>query len=1214
MNLDLNGLSHLVKSNFIPVVLVIYDPSAETICQKNNLNLVQLLSKFSFSFLNEQTKVKTIGEQPYDIRGFQVRFTSLKELEVRCSPPEEQEPMIDNYLTQISAHHAEERTYGNGSSITSASNLIDFKTAVLGGDPTPWFTHYRWHYLRSLGVSDTEFFEHPVAALLVTGSSVSNPNEVLINLFNDRNPPQIFTKGLMDTNITKFYLLLDDAQTENTGYAKKFEEMKVTFERSKCHMLRINNLTETNFQGNFLSPQDLKDTENFVKELIFKGVLPTMERNVLTLNEFVINTRNRGIGGQIRGWFGLSNKKKGNTPGAFAEKETTETVNPTGSAYSFNSVESSQKRLADYLFMLQDYTEALNMYRNSSKDYSNDKAWRWLAAGSEMAGLASFLLDPSRKDPESFFENAYVHYYKDGALRFAVRTAFFCAELLKLKGQFVTAGNKLANTAIDLEHNQLCSAMLYEQAAFAFLNADHGRKFSFRIVQSGSAFLNANQPVHSFRCFSTIQPMYQKRQWQDINDEVNFLLARSSFLLDKSDLASFHIRQLLEHNDQSPFKQSSYLREFLHICRKNMDESKIDRLQLPLPAIRSDTVVAFLRDYPPRSPIQEMWNSMEESLTETGLKKFGREKKKPKGLPRLAVLGEPVYVEIELQNPLQIPLQFTQMKLNATHKGETDGEGVEVPFSTTQFDLLLTPNECTKTRFCITPLAEGELHISSIDYVLCSTIPGTQNIELPKRRLNNTHQEKRGIFYENNTDLTLRVTSSMPLLDVHVEDFPVAMVQGQVRCLQMLLKNSGKSALKNVRCKFLYPAFFHFGEIERQTEDGSLVKLQVEKLEPGEEISLPLWVRAHKVGNFSFHFLFSYQPVVNNSAMKNRFHRFTKQMKVLPSIKVSATSSVSYSSLNAYLLNLEVTNLTSIKEEGSSRIVDDFELVSISSVSPGWIVQPLSHDEEGKMFKLSPEQTTNLFFRIIPANKESPTENGLYHTKHQLLNVNEEEIPSQELLEREKLTIEMKDRKRNNAHKDNNMDLVISWRTTADFNSLKAAYGGHTAPSSVRGQQNICFVPFLSPATVDQTLSESEDNALRFSIESPRKVIHDFSQDILCMVPVVFHVSNISAKPLTFSLETLKPHEDLSSSAAAGTPPVSKRSAYFWADTTFHMVHDLMPDTSVSLDMSVCFSSPGVFNLNRYKFSIKDDKRRNAGDIYSNYQHILTVEDKNENN
>jgi hypothetical protein len=114
------------------------------------------------------------------------------------------------------------------------------------------------------------------------------------------------------------------------------------------------------------------------------------------------------------------------------------------------SVESCQKRLADYLFMLQDYAEALNMYKNASKDFSNDKAFKFLAAASEMTGLCVFLLDPVKKDLETYFENAYLHYLKDGMIRFAVRSAFFCAEILKLKGLFASAGNKLANTAADL--------------------------------------------------------------------------------------------------------------------------------------------------------------------------------------------------------------------------------------------------------------------------------------------------------------------------------------------------------------------------------------------------------------------------------------------------------------------------------------------------------------------------------------------------------------------------------------------------------------------------------------------------------------------------------------------------------------------------------------------------------------------------------------------
>jgi hypothetical protein len=41
--------------------------------------------------------------------------------------------------------------------------------------------------------------------------------------------------------------------------------------------------------------------------------------------------------------------------------------------YLSNTVESCQKRLADYLFMLQDYAEAYNQYKNSLRDYTNDK-------------------------------------------------------------------------------------------------------------------------------------------------------------------------------------------------------------------------------------------------------------------------------------------------------------------------------------------------------------------------------------------------------------------------------------------------------------------------------------------------------------------------------------------------------------------------------------------------------------------------------------------------------------------------------------------------------------------------------------------------------------------------------------------------------------------------------------------------------------------------
>jgi hypothetical protein len=72
-----------------------------------------------------------------------------------------------------------------------------------------------------------------------------------------------------------------------------------------------------------------------------------------------------------------------------------------------------------------------------------------------------------------------------------------------------------------------------------------------------------------------------------------------------------------------------------------------------------------------------------------------------------------------------------------------------------------------------------------------------------------------------------------------------------------------------------------------------------------------------------------------------------------------------------------------------------------------------------------------------------------------------------------------------------------------------------------------------------------------------------------------------------------------------------KRSQYFWSGTTQHFVTDLQPDAKVALDTNVCFSRPGVYNLNRYKFVLLDSKGKSQ-QLYSPFQHIVIVEDKNE--
>lgn len=66
-----------------------------------------------------------------------------------------------------------------------------------------------------------------------------------------------------------------------------------------------------------------------------------------------------------------------------------------------------------------------------------------------------------------------------------------------------------------------------------------------------------------------------------------------------------------------------------------------------------------------------------------------------------------------------------------------------------------------------------------------------------------------------------------------------------------------------------------------------------------------------------------------------------------------------------------------------------------------------------------------------------------------------------------------------------------------------------------------------------------------------------------------------------------------------------KRSHYFWGDNTKHYVANLKPEDKVPLNTCACFSAPGIYNLNRYRFHIEDEQQP----IYSNYQHMIIIVD-----
>jgi hypothetical protein len=64
---------------------------------------------------------------------------------------------------------------------------------------------------------------------------------------------------------------------------------------------------------------------------------------------------------------------------------------------------------------------------------------------------------------------------------------------------------------------------------------------------------------------------------------------------------------------------------------------------------------------------------------------------------------------------------------------------------------------------------------------------------------------------------------------------------------------------------------------------------------------------------------------------------------------------------------------------------------------------------------------------------------------------------------------------------------------------------------------------------------------------------------------------------------------------------------------TQHNVNNLAPGQKLELTTLASFCRPGVYNLNRYRFSIRDAQKKNVvQQILSPFQHLIIIEDQNE--
>ncbi|CAG8459139.1 6976_t:CDS:10 [Ambispora leptoticha] len=762
--------------------------------------------------------------------------------------------------------------------------------------------------------------------------------------------------------------------------------------------------------GQYLSEEDFAGIQFFIRELIEQSLIHWMGRNILLWNEQVASSR-RGITGRLfsasRRYFGTGGKS-GQLP------STQQSSNSTGgpqnaianTIYPHTSPEAQMRKLADYAFMLRDYRLAHSVYDTIKKDFSADKAWKHYAGAQEMIGLCLLMstsLIGSKTDVDHYFEQSVNAFYnRVKSPFFATKATILYYEMLKHRKMYKDA--PIALVRMSGEDSDLRSALFLEQAAHAFLRYPRPmvRKYAFHLVMAGHRYGKCNQREHAYRCYLSASHVFENRSWSLVEDHIHFALGRQSFHMGDLDNSLHFFLKLLRASRQPASQQSAYLKEFLYIYKhytsKTGKEPIFNPPDLPIPVILDATIRVVLSKAQ-SSEYDEIWQKMEQDFVDEKYKNvdaFGRNRLNSAALTKdghqtVCAVAESFYVQFDIYNPMQIPINITELILECDYIPSTKDS---VNSNPNDENTESTDND--SEAFDLETIPEISLN---------SIVRSRKTFAKRGKRLNNTKQQMMDVVYASDRSLEVLVTSPMPLLEVAFHSFPETLLSGEVMRVVLEINNKGQTGLTDLQVKMSHPSFFCVGDAEMlektvygdnpefPSSESSLEKLKISNhlfnssinsiplpiaednahdskslLAPGKMTLIPIWIRGDRIGKHMFRFFFTYQSEDPNAAMKYRSLRYFVTTHVSPSLKINAFTRPSTRGLNEFILGIETENL---------QTTADFQLLQLSSSSPSWSISPINiitGDDQNSKILIAPRQTTFTYYRISKSQIESPAD------------------------------------------------------------------------------------------------------------------------------------------------------------------------------------------------------------------------------------------------
>ncbi|GAY32901.1 hypothetical protein CUMW_004660 [Citrus unshiu] len=1224
-------LGKMLLDEITPVVMVLRTPLVEESCGKNGISLLQMLSPFC-NFSNIDVPVRTASDQPYRLHKFKLRL--FYESDIRHPNLE----VAKEQLKQVITRTGEKELSELGSDPPEISDVVGRSESEI---LPSWFQLFNKELMYTVSFSEHEAFDHPVACLLVVSSEDEQPINRFIDLFNTNKLPSLLNDGAMDPKILKHYLLVHDNQDGPSEKASKIlTEMRSTFGPNDCQLLCINSSEDGRMErqdnpwashksdaspskhlGSFLNNDDFSEIKDVMQELASKHIIPYMEQKIRVLNQQVSATR-KGFRNQLKNlWW-----RKG-------KEETSDS--PNGPMYTFSSIESQIRILGDYAFMLRDYELALSNYRLISTDYKLDKAWKRYAGVQEMMGLTYFMLDQSRKEAEYCMENAFTTYAKIGSSgqQNATRCGLWWVEMLKARHQYKDAATVYFRICGE---EPLHSAVMLEQASYCYLLSKPPmlHKYGFHLVLSGDRYKKCDQINHAIRTYRSAVSVYKGTTWSHIKDHVHFHIGQWYAVLGMHDIAVAH---MLEKTGKTfevvkprlPIINISSLKVIFEDHRTYASAEAANVRESLWRSLEEDMI-------PSLSTARSNWLELQSKLI---MKKFEES--------NICVAGEPVKVDIEFKNPLQIPISISNISLICELSTRSDEMESDSNSSTTELQndeeskLLTTTGEMNSDTSSFT-LSEVDISLGGTETILSNLV---------KKKI---AKGRRKVKSSPSNDLKFIVIKSLPKLEGLIHPLPERAYAGDLRHLVLELKNQSDFSVKNLKMKVSHPRFLSIGNRDDMTKEfpaclqkmtnaeqsvagGNFNKMPQAVFSFPEGISIqgetpllwPLWYRAAVPGKISLSITIYYEMGDVSSVIKYRLLRMHYNLEVLPSLNVSFQISPWSSRLQQYLVRMDVVNQTSS---------ENFQIHQLSSVGHQWeisLLQPF--DSIFPSESLFAGQALSCFFMLKNRGESSTSSDdtsspsrllgsdvSLQGTADTLFDISGSPLADFHAHERLLQRVSQDD--------TNTVDFIfISQPSKSDSDSgisdPQHLFSHHACHCSILGKTPITwlvdgprtlhhnFNASFCEVNLKMTIYNSSDAAMFVRVNtfdspsssgqtseatSPRSAVPSGNQAGWHDVPVLTDIKVTSQLPL---------NQVKRSSLLESVSP------FIWSGSSASSVR-LQPMSTTDIAMKVCLFSPGTYDLSNYALNWKlltisgqgnEGETRQSSGSCPGYPYFLTV-------